>query len=150
MLETEELYRLLEIVTLLLPVVAILLQLSIRLYRTDESEIPMEDRRESLQLGILGVIALLFAGLNTVFALSSPLYPLGVNETLLMIGIALIFIGGSVVTVGSDALRVLGGGPILPENFSDEIPDNNRIKYARQKLANWIKPEPDDTEENPE
>jgi len=152
MAETDELYRLLEIITLLLPVVAILLQLSIRLYRTDESDIPIRNRRDSLQLGILAVIALLIAGINTVFALVIPIYPLGVDETLWMIVIALVFIGTSVITVGSDALRVLGGGPIVSSSPLERLPDSNRIKYARQKLANWIEPDREETtsKESPE
>lgn len=106
-----QLLSLLQVVALLLPILAILLQAMIRLY-SESDAIPVRSRRYSLVFVFAGVGFLLLAGIAIVSALALESSPVGIRSAVILTGASIVAIFLSVVTVVDDAIREHGGGPI--------------------------------------
>ena len=132
--------RLLEIISLLLPVVAILLQVTIRLYTVEDTEGQISDRnkRQSVQWAVVALIVLVFAALNTILQLIPLSYPFGDASTLFLLAIALFLLAASALTAAGDTISYLSDVSILDAEHENE---GGRIMTLRRKVANMIHPE---------
>jgi len=157
-------FRLLELIALLLPVVAILVQASVNTYREQEGDISASVRFSTLTLLLLGVVVLLRSAHLLASHLQDGGYgvrgPLGGTLGLLKGG--LVLVGLSVVFLALPLLKDAGvefGGGVwnggrrfvgsLTEQRSSArewLPGSRR--EARERLSDWKENDDDDTSEN--
>lgn len=147
--EEETLLRLLEITALLLPVVAILLQVTIRLYTSEETtdKISNKNKRRTTVYASLALILLIISAIVIVSSLLFAGLPIGEFEALLLLTLALVLIGYSVTTVGIDSIEAFsetdrkGRIDRRISAIVEAVRSSGRIKRIRRVVATRIHPD---------